>query len=312
LFIVLVGDMATYLGIGDNDAVVYADDSTLWTVTSTVSEAISILTARAARFVEFTKVNGLALNASKTQLLFSTAAKVTTGITIPVDGNNIEASNTIELLGVSYDRKMSTCPHDKSVAAAVRQRSSLIARLSHHVPRGGYLRQLALGLVGGKFSHALAAVAVPRLAAAYGVDNAPVCAAYRKAQIGFNDVARTLTGKRRIDHITIPDLLEKAKIPSINSMVVKAVAMEAWSAYNSCDGVNGARNPLGSLIFDGTGGSRNSRAAMAGKIQIPLRGCNTFAVHAAQLWNASPALRTSETKAAAKMAAAEMARSAPL
>jgi hypothetical protein len=72
-----------------------------------------------------------------------------------------------------------------------------------------------------------------------------------------------------------------------------------WSAYHSCDGVDVARNTLSSQIFDGTGGSRNSRAAMAGKIQIPLRGCNTFTVHAAQLWNASPALHTSKTKAAA-------------
>jgi hypothetical protein len=47
--------------------------------------------------------------------------------------------------------------------AAVRQRASVIARLSNHLPRGAYLRQLSYGLVMGKFSHTLAAVARSRL-----------------------------------------------------------------------------------------------------------------------------------------------------
>jgi hypothetical protein len=167
------------------------------------------------------------------------------------------------------------------MAAAVRQRASLIARLSHHIPCGGYLRQLALGLVGGKFNHALAAVATPRLAEAYGMDNGHANAAYKQAQIGFNDVARTLTGKRRINHIPIPTLLSEARITPVNAMIVKALAMEAWNAYHSCEGEDGARNPIGALIFDGTDGRRNTRAAMAGKVQIPLLGVAIFATHAA-------------------------------
>jgi hypothetical protein len=47
--------------------------------------------------------------------------------------------------------------------AAVRQRASVVARLANHQPRGAYLRQLSYGLVMGKFSHALVAVARPRL-----------------------------------------------------------------------------------------------------------------------------------------------------
>jgi hypothetical protein len=74
LFIILVGDMALYLGVGGDCVVVYADDTTMWAISSSVAEAVNTLTDLAAHFVEYTKANGLALNAAKTQLLFSTAA----------------------------------------------------------------------------------------------------------------------------------------------------------------------------------------------------------------------------------------------
>jgi hypothetical protein len=91
------------------------------------------------------------------------------------------------------------------------------------------------------------------------MNNGPTNAAYKQAQIGFNDMARTLTGKRRIVHI--PTLLSKARITPINAMIVKAVAMEAWNAFHLCDGEDGARNPFVALIFDGTNRSRNTQAA---------------------------------------------------
>jgi hypothetical protein len=165
--------------------------------------------------------------------------------------------------------------------------------------------------LGGKFSHALVAVATPRLAAAYDLYSMPN-AAYKKAQVGFNDVAGTLAGRRRIDHIPVVALLKEAGVKSVNSMVVRAVAMEAWNAFHSSDGKNGARIPIGGIIFDGNEGGLNTRAEMAGNVQIGLRGVNTFATHSARVWNASSALRTAETSAAARQGAIDLARSAPL
>jgi hypothetical protein len=76
----------------------------------------------------------------------------------------------------------------------------------------------------GKFAHALAAVARPRLDSedtASGI--------WSKIQVALNDVARSITGVRRRNHMTIKDLLDLAGIKSANRMVVKAVAAEAWS-----------------------------------------------------------------------------------
>jgi hypothetical protein len=80
--------------------------------------------------------NGLAVNGSKTQFLVSSKGGNYNSITVNVDGNSIAAKNTFYLLGVTYNRKLNTDPHDIRVAAAVKQRAGLIACLSHHLPRG--------------------------------------------------------------------------------------------------------------------------------------------------------------------------------
>jgi hypothetical protein len=93
-------------------------------------------TEKAALFVEYTRKMGLSMNASKTQLLFSSCAGNLKETTVEVDGSIIYPVDTIELLGVRYNQKLSTAPHIKALLAAVRQRASIISRLANHLPRG--------------------------------------------------------------------------------------------------------------------------------------------------------------------------------
>eukprot|EP00095_Tigriopus_kingsejongensis_P000686 maker-scaffold58_size443543-snap-gene-0.7 protein:Tk00686 transcript:maker-scaffold58_size443543-snap-gene-0.7-mRNA-1 annotation:"protein spec3" len=67
-----------------------------------------------------------------------------------VDGVTVFPDKKLELLGVKFDSSFRTFPHGASVSASARQRAAMIARLSHHLPRGAYLQQLARGLVLGK------------------------------------------------------------------------------------------------------------------------------------------------------------------
>jgi hypothetical protein len=219
LFIILVSGMAKFLGVEEGENVVYADDSNVWHTGSNVEEVVRKPTEKAALFVDYTRSMGLSMNASKTQLLLSAKADNVTEVTMEVDGNTISPCNVIELLGVRYNRKLSRTPHVRLLLAAVRQWASVVARLANHLPRGTYLRQLSYGLVMGKFAPALAAVARPRLD---NEDNASVI--WSKIQVAFNDVARSITGVRRPDHVPIPDLLNLAGIESANRMVVKAIA----------------------------------------------------------------------------------------
>jgi hypothetical protein len=176
-----------------------------------------------------------------------------------VDGSVIYPSGVIELLGVKYDRK----PQVKALLASVRKRASVISRLANHLPRGEYLRQLSYGLVIGKFSHALAAVARPRLELE---DNASVI--WSGIQVAFNDMVRSITGARRRDHIKIKDLLAQAGLESANRMGVKAVVAETWSCFHSDDGKDGSRNHVGRILFSDkrTGTAKTTRSAKTRQI----------------------------------------------
>jgi hypothetical protein len=121
----------------------------------------------------------------------------------------------------------------------------------------------------GKFAHALAAVARPRL------DNKHTASVFwSKIQVAFNDVARSITGVGRCDRVNIPDLLNLAGITSANRMVVKAVAVEAWMCSHSAEGKDGARNHVGCLLFEDnkTDTAKKTRSARTGQITVPLRG----------------------------------------
>jgi hypothetical protein len=74
LFLVLISDMANALGIGDDENVVYADDTTIWQAGKTVAEVVNKLTGKAERFAEWSRGSGLTMNASKTQLLLTANA----------------------------------------------------------------------------------------------------------------------------------------------------------------------------------------------------------------------------------------------
>jgi hypothetical protein len=191
----------------------------------------------------------------------------------------------------------------------VRQRALVVARLANHLPRGAYLGQLSYGLVMGKFSHALAAVARPRLEQE---DNTSVT--WTKIQVAFNDVARSITGARRRNHVTVKDLLDLSGIESANRMVVKAIAAETWSCYHSDDGKDGTRNHVRKTLFldKRTTTAKTTRSAKTGQIAVPLRGGNTFVTHAAHVWNRSALLRAAPTKAAAKKAASDLTSLSPL
>jgi hypothetical protein len=340
LFITLMADLPAYLGTAW--IVIYADDICIWSAAPTAEAVANTLAALAKRMVSYATNNGLALNAGKTQLLYTKSAGKEPPL-VRVGDVDVAPSNNIELLGVKFNRALTTAPHNAAVLTAARQRASLVARLGNHIPRGRYLKQLAVGLFGGKIGHALAAVASPRLTE----DDKPANAAYKSIQVAQNDIARTVTGTSRSDHVHITDLLETAGLQSINRLVVAAVAMEAWNSFHSDDGEGGGRNPLGVAIFGEekpevaptqpqdspvttirrSGDSpptaqsqpatrpqrlRTTRASEAGHTHIALRGMVTLATSAGMLWNASPSLRLATTREEAKSVAKALARAAPL
>jgi hypothetical protein len=132
--------------------------------------------------------------------------------------------------------------------------------------------------------------------------------------VAFNNVARSITGARRRNHVTVKDLLNLAGIESANRMVVKAIAAETWCCFHSDDGKDGARNHVGRILFSDKrmATAKTTRSAKTGQIEVPLRGGDTFVSHAAHVWNRLATLRQAPTRAAAKKAASDLASLSPL
>jgi hypothetical protein len=103
-------------------------------------------------------------------------------------------------------------------------------------------------------------------------DNASVV--WSGIQVALNDVARSITGTRRRNHVHIEDLLAQAGLESANRMVVKAIAAETWVCFHSDDGRDGSRNHVGRINFSDkrNATSKTTRSAKTGQVEVPLRG----------------------------------------
>jgi hypothetical protein len=141
----------------------------------------------------------------------------------------------------------------------------------------------------GKIAHCLLVVVRPRLPGS----TAGTPKALSQVQVAVNDVASSVVGCRREDHVAIVSLLEAAKYLSLNQQAVKATAMSAWSDHYSSNGTNG--------MFSGAElpTERSSRSATAGEVRVRTRGLDTHVTHGLEAWNACRKLRDSRTKAEA-------------
>jgi hypothetical protein len=157
----------------------------------------------------------------------------------------------------------------------------------------------------------MAAYATPRLLAA-GWEEANPSTLYHQIQVAYNRVAKLITGVKLRDRVLVPDLLERAGIPSVNGMVVSADAMETWNCGHSSNSGNGAKNFVGAMVFDQGRAVKPTRAAAAGMAVVPLRGRDTFVANGAKTWNLSEALREAVTKPSTRLAAKNLAARSPL
>jgi hypothetical protein len=179
-------------------------------------------------------------------------------------------------------------PYLHSLAREARFSASRVARMAQHLPRGQLLQQLGSGLLMGKVAHCLPVVAMPRLTGS----TAEILDTLAQVQVAVNDMARSVVGYRREDHITI---VEAAKFLLLNYQAVKATTMSAWTAFHSCNGSNKARNPVGEAMFSNAElpTARASRSTMAGEVWVRTRGMDTHVTHGHMICSGIPPVRRS-------------------
>ncbi len=158
----------------------------------------------------------------------------------------------------------------------------------------------------------------------------------------INDSARSITGSSRVDRLAVEEILQKSKLPSLNRLVVRNIALECWKGMRVNDGPDGTLNPVGKLLLGAgaaataaataataAGGAaaagtpaatttpaaahRITRQRVAGLLKPPTKvNVYSFVWHAVQVWNSSPELRLAKNLSEAKRASDKLAASMPI
>ena len=247
LFLVMVSDMEEIIsGVPGAALMSYADDTTVWASAKNIDVLKVRLDSLAEKFVAYTAQAGLVLNADKTQLMVITPKnRPTQSCTISVASEIITPSDYLEILGLKYNKSINTSPYWADLAKAARTRLGLINRLSYIVPRK-LLRVFTHGLLLGKISYAAAAAFPLRLTE----EDPSLPGVLQEIQKSINAAARAITGKRLMDRCSTKDILSMAKLPTLNNIVAKATASEAWTS-------RAFGGPVGDILF-GAATKRNT------------------------------------------------------
>ena len=93
----------------------------------------------------------------------------------------------------------------------------------------------------------------------------------------------------------VTDLLQDAKLPTVNKIVVRESAMTAWRALSK----HSVGSPLTGLL-EGLSQDGRTRGAAAGLLRMPDDGRNVLVRNAATIWNKYPELREAKSPNGAK------------
>ena len=225
----------------------------------------------------YSSLNGLCLNMGKTQTLKLGGPKETT-------------TPALRILGVEVDKSVTFSNHHTTMLADLRRRVGVVRRLATKLSRGRLLSEIAQALVVGKVQCNAWVTRRVRLNPQQPHSGEDVA-----TQRMLTELARTLTGARRTDHIRVIDLADRAALPTLNEIVAKQSAVAAWKAANG-----GALEDLLQLYDDRTRGHlRNLRR--------PISNRCVAASNMADVWNASEHIRSATSLTQAKAAAKKFA-----
>ncbi len=287
LFLLLTSDLPARIEMAHVFPVQYADDVTAIVTGSTWEEVGKNMSEVSKRLQEYSEENFLCLNTEKTQVLRMCS---------------VGDEGPVTVLGVHLDHHLTFRSNNKAMEASLKQRIGLIRRLHVVLPRGPVLRQVSNALVVGKAQCAAWLTRRARVDQSclekegqnrrHGPD--------AMGQVSLNDMARILVGESRKEKTPTSVLRDKAGVPSLNEVVVRQSAMQAWAAVN----VQG--HPLSNLLVDPDSRTRDGTEGL----KRPTSVKSIAALNMANVWNSSPRLRAADTVYAARMMATKLANEA--
>ncbi len=280
----------------------YADDVAVWVAGKDASLVRERLEQISKSLMNYCSMNYLALNGSKTQVLWSgcTAQPVRVGDVL------VPPAPTFEFLGISFDKHLAVTPHLNALVNSAKAMVIMCRRLLQHLP-SPLVKTIMQSMIRGKIGYACA-VLPPRFN-----EQDPVNGLMAKIQTSLNEVARSIVGCRRSDRRRVEEILQESSIPSLNKVVIETIGVECWKALNVRDAPDLPLAPIGTLLMASRKcDKRKTRAVSNNSLPPPTRiQMDVFAWWAHIVWNTSPPLRAATTLNAAKSAATSFAASAP-
>lgn len=295
IFLIITMDIPAVLG----HAMGYADDYTAWVGGKTLPALRTDLEHSSKQLVELSTTLKLSLNPQKTQVMW-VGGNTNLGDlpSITIGGTLVKPSATIEILGLEIDRRLTPSPFISTLRTSLARGLGMLRRLRVSMPPH-LLASFAQGLFFSKLRVYAGIIFNVRLH-----DDDPNPKGSDPIRILINDVARVVTGLRRADHVRTRDLLDRAKLPSLNTIVVETSGMLAWYMTRES-------HPMHRIYVDSRLDT-TTRASANGLVKVT--DCvESIGVRNAQLiWNACSGLRSAATPAAAKSALKRFVRTLPV
>ena len=193
------------------------------------------------------------------------------GATLMVDGENVEADSTLEILGMVYDWRLSTDVYVDKLIADCKRRLSMLRLLKSRIPKAPF-RMVAESILVGKVMIYAGHYHSVRLH-----ESDPVSERSKSVQVVINDYARMITGHHRSDHVKLTELLDAASTPSLNQLAAREALSQVWDGYMHPD------SPLSKTVDD-LKPARSSRSHSMAKLNLP-DPANILLTSGCKLWN---------------------------
>ncbi len=184
----------------------YADDVAVWVAGKDPHLIKRRLEQISSLLMNYCAQNYLAINGSKTQILWAGC----TPLPVTVGEDVVEPASAFEFLGVSFDRQLTVTPYLNNLVGTAKSLVILCRRLLQHLP-SPLVKTIMGSMIRGKLGYACA-VLPPRLD-----DQSPVNALMNKIQVALNDIGRSIVSFKRSEKRRIEEILSESTIPSLNS-----------------------------------------------------------------------------------------------
>jgi hypothetical protein len=214
LFICFTADMPE--AVVSATLVMYADDTSCYTVGKTVEESKNKLEIAAQEIMNYMEENHMHLNASKTEyMLFERNG----GGSIKVGLALVKESRTLRLLGLTINKMLTWDDHITELERNLSQRIYALLRLRSYIPR----KEL-LCLVTG-FFNAKAVYMIYMFAD-------PTGSIVHRLQVKQNKAIRAVMGINPKECIGKEELLKRSKLTGLDEMSLHANYMLAWRLFS--------------------------------------------------------------------------------